>query len=60
MNPTGWGWFSIALGLVTLTFFLWRIRRKLSGLRRFAVDFAGALCVLLFLFVFMQWVSWYK
>lgn len=60
MNPTGWGCLSIALGLATLTFSLWRARRKLSGLKRFTTDFAGVLCVLLFLFAFMQWTSWYK
>jgi len=38
-------------------FFPRRTRSKLSGLRRLAIDPAGAVCVLLFLFVFMQWAS---
>jgi len=60
MNPTGWGLLSIGLGLFTTGFFLWRRRGPLSGSRRLAANVAGAACVLLFLFAFMQWASWYK
>jgi len=45
VNPTGWGWFSIGMGLFTIAFFLWRRRKKLSGL-------SGSLRMSLVQFVF--------
>ena len=56
MMPTGWGWLTILFGIAFLiSCFYWgRAERKKPG-----VILALPLMVLL-LFSFMQWVSWYK
>ncbi len=63
MNPTGWGWLTIVSALVVSLDIAW-LRTILKQGKRSpiaVVGIAGGIFLfLLFLFSFMQWVSWYK
>jgi hypothetical protein len=59
--PTLWGWITIASAVPLLTSIVWRVRfRPSSNLVRKMASFAVAFSILLFLYSFMQWVTWYK
>ena len=56
MMPTGWGWITIVSGLAAVfACFYWG---QTDNKKRAAGISLGA--VLVFLFSFMQWASWYK
>jgi hypothetical protein len=57
MYPTGWGWLTIGSGLAMLAALVyWRFRHPGQW---WAVSMF-VLMLLLFLYSFMQWASWYK
>lgn len=57
MNPTGWGWITIGFGICVAGVFIgWRVRYR----GRWWAASIFAIILLVFLFSFMQWASWYK
>jgi hypothetical protein len=57
--PTGWGWITIAFSVAISGLFVWRFQ----GEKRLSRGMTAAMFVsliLLFLFSFMQWATWYK
>jgi hypothetical protein len=57
MYPTGWGWLTIGFGMgVAAVVVGWRVRYR----GRWWAAAIFVLILLVFLFSFMQWASWYK
>jgi hypothetical protein len=54
-SPTAWGWLTLAFGTIVLLSIFWRIRSPRRAASAILIS-----SILLFLFAFMQWASWYK